>query len=185
MLQSAGKDLLRCTSSGRASELIEQADHSATRLVQILCEEFSSYQDLSTWQGNDHLPFMKRAQLFIKVVNDAGILAGKDPLQHLDALTAFSDYKVPQVLFDLGLIQYAPSLRAQLDSWTELNKNSDEEVAIRMVTIEAVEAIRTALSKIGIETNAAEIDSILWRLGTKKKEGSAPSLYHRTRTSAY
>ena len=103
---------------------------------------------------------------------------GHRPFRNIDALTAFADYKIPQVLRELGILEYSTTLAQKVDSRIELAPGSEEEVEIRAGTIIAVEDIRQATSG---NLTAADIDHYLWLAG--QRTHARP--YHRTRTIAY
>jgi hypothetical protein len=49
----------------------------------------------------------------------------------MQQLTMFADYRVPQLLRDLGVLVYSSNLAATVDSCTELLAGSEEETQIR------------------------------------------------------
>jgi len=57
-------------------------------------------------------------------------------------VTAFADYKLPQVLQHVGILQYSPSLEHKVDNGIFLEAGSPEELEIRENTIWAVELIK-------------------------------------------
>jgi len=101
----------------------------------------------------------------------------------VDNLTAFADYKLPQVLRHVGVFQYSPSLEHKVDNNILLDPGSPEEIEIRANTIWAVELIRLQLKRMGRNLRAFEIDWILWNLGQQRKFKEKP--YHRTVTIYY
>jgi hypothetical protein len=107
-------------------------------------------------------------------------------LRGLERLTAFADYKVPQVLRKEGVLVPAPALAARIDRGKELPAGSAEEVELRAATIWAVEWIARALNRqlaAGLPAvSAADVDYLLWTAG-QEKTGLPP--YHRTRTVYY
>ena len=98
-------------------------------------------------------------------------------------VTAFADYKLPQVLRHVGILQYEQALEHKVDQAIFLEAGSPEEIEIRANTIWAVELIRQELTQMGKELRAFEIDWILWNLGQQKKKKKKP--YHRTKTIFY
>jgi hypothetical protein len=101
----------------------------------------------------------------------------------MDELTAFADYKLPQVLRHLGIFGYAENLAQKVDQEVNLEPSSPEEVEIRANTIWAVELIRRELVRLGKRFRAFEIDWILWNLGQRAEFRKKP--YHRTLTIYY
>ena len=167
--------------------LAASADGSAVTLVQSVLELLPSFRDAGSWQTSDgtamQVPFYKRAQIL--AADLAGSLAGTElTIDHdLDRLTAFADYKVPQVLRQLGILHYQPDLAARIHRLERIPVNSPEEVSIRSATVQACERLVTALSTLGVKTNASALDWRLWTLGQHLAGDAEP--YHRTVTIFY
>lgn len=167
---------------GRASLLVASADNSAVHLAGILAERLSSFRDVAEYGGRK-VHFYKRAQIFAADLH--GAFGGKawGAFSDMDAITAFADYKLPQVLRHLGIFRYSPSLAQKVDDQVLLEAGSPEEVEIRANTIVAVEKIRQELRRLGREQRAFEIDWLLWNLGQDELYRAKP--YHRTVTIFY
>ncbi|MDI3340963.1 MAG: queuosine salvage family protein [Sphaerobacter sp.] len=181
ILQETGR-VLRDRYAGRFSQAIEQAGRSAVSLVRIIAEDFPSFRDVAYYDG-EPVYFYKRAQILVGDL--AGAFGGRDlgAFEDLDALTAFADYKVPQVLHHLGMLRYAPELRDRLARRALLPAGSPEEVEIRAATIWGVEALRRALAERGRPLAAYQVDWLLWNAGQSLPADALP--YHRTRTIFY
>jgi hypothetical protein len=180
-LEELGRVLLE-QYNGRASELVAGAEGSAIRLVERLARDFSSFRDQTTYQGQEVF-FYKRAQLFASDLH--GALGGKGlgSFSDMKDLTAFADYKLPQVLRHLGVFIYSPELAEKVDRMIQLDPGSAEEVEIRACTVWAVELIRQEMNCLGKEICATEIDGLLWNLGQNDRFRARP--YHRTVTTFY
>ena len=168
--------------NGRASELVAAAGGSAISLMRRLAADFSSFCDQATYQGQKVF-FYKRAQLFAADLH--GALGGKGlgSFKDIEQLTAFADYKLPQVLRHVGIFDYAASLSEKVDRMIYLEPGSEEEVEVRASTIWAVELIRKELKEKGKNLTAPEIDWTLWNLGQDDAFRAKP--YHRTVTIFY
>lgn len=171
------------------STLIEGCGGSAITLVETVVALFPSFNDVVVWTPpNDPdrpltLRFLKRAQILVSDL--AGALAGT-PLgafRDRDELTAFADYKVPQVLRRFGVLAYAPSLADRLHRRELILAGSRTEIEIRAGTIWACELIRQALAARGLTLPATAIDWLLWNAGQGLPSDSEP--YHRTLTIFY
>jgi hypothetical protein len=168
--------------AGSFAELIRQCSGSAVEVADRLAREFSSFCDETTYQGQP-VRILKRAQ--ITVVDVWGALQG-NPLVNfgdLSSLTAFADYKIPQVLRAQGILEYSEALAARVDNRQELAAGSPEEVEIRCAMIWAVEWIRQELNARGWAIEAYELDWFLWNVGQQVVPNEKP--YHRTRTIFY
>jgi len=180
-LNELGRALLE-EYNGKASELVEAAGESAIALVRMLYRRLSSFRDVAKYRGHQ-VPFYKRAQIFSADLY--GAFQGQDwgHFRDMDKLTAFADYKLPQVLRHLGILHYAPDLGDKIDQEILIEAGSPAEVEIRANTIWAVELIRQELEKMGKGLNAFEIDWILWNMGQDEAFKQKP--YHRTVTIFY
>ena len=167
---------------GNAHRLVESAGKSALRLAQLLAEKLSSFQDTSEYLGHKVF-FYKRAQIFVADLYSA--FDGKEwgSFVDMDRLTAFADYKLPQVLRHLGILRYARSLAQKVDQRIFIEAGSPEEVEIRANTIWAVELIRKELVLLGKAMRAFEVDSILWNMSQDFGIKARP--HHRTVTIFY
>lgn len=172
-----------------ATAFIDSANGSALLLVQNIVTNFPSFNDVTVWPyANTGLPgnevrFYKRAQILV------GDLAGglaRSPLadfRDLDQLTAFADYKVPQILREMGVLVYDQHLSSIVDSRTRIPAGDRMEVEIRAATIIACDMLVEALRSRGRTITAAELDWHLWSLSQSLGGESRP--YHLTETIYY
>ena len=133
-------------------------------LALLLAREFTSFADVARYRDRE-VVFLKRAQICCGDLHGAAAGADWGQLADLDQLTAFADYKVPQVLRELGIIAYAGELAELIDRRQLLPPGSEAEVEIRAATLWGVEHLRRALADRGIEHRALELDWQLWELG--------------------
>lgn len=168
--------------NGQFAEMVAASAESAVALVGLLVRHFPSFDDEAVYQG-ERVLFYKRAQ--ICVADLAGSFGGESwgRFRDLDALTAFADYKVPQVLRRLGILRYAPDLAETIDRLELISAGSAPEVEIRAATIWGVELLRVALARRGQPRTASQVDYLLWELGQTPSAEDRP--YHRTRTIYY
>ncbi len=180
-LRETGKNLLSRW-DGDAVRLVDAAAGSAVRLVGLIAGSFPSFRDQALY-GGKAVYFLKRAQIFAADLHSAfgGRLWGQ--FMDMDKLTAFADYKLPQVLRELGVLSYRPSLERRIDNRRLLESGGPEEVEIRAMTIRAVEALRNAFGRAGRTVTSPQVDNWLWRLGQNDSFRKRP--YHRCRTIFY
>lgn len=173
---------LKALYEGDFTRAIKSAGGSAPALAALIARDFPCFYDVSHYQGQ-LVPLYKRAQ--ITVVDLAGSLnfEGLGAFQDLDRLTAFADYKIPQVLRALGVLVYSPSLAARVDHQQLLEPGCSQEVEIRAGMVWAVELIRRHLALQGRCLKAYELDWFLWNLGQAPVAEEKP--YHRVRTVFY
>ncbi len=145
-------------------------------LFQIITTYFPSFEDKRTY-NNKTIYFYKLAQL---VTSD--ILQIREQKEHIKTdysnIVGCADYKIPQVLRELGILIYDEELAHLVDQKQELKENSICETEIRACMI-------TAINRIKQKTNRAaiEINDLVWSFGQHKTKDWKP--YHRTRTTSY
>jgi hypothetical protein len=181
ILSELGQLLLR-EYDGKAHRLVEASGMSAVALARLLAERLSSFRDVAGYMGHKVF-FYKRAQIFAADLYGAFDGKGWGSLMDMGKLTAFADYKLPQVLRHLGVLSYTQALAQAVDQKIPLETGGPEEVEIRANTIWAVELIRRELEQLGTELMAFEIDWILWNMGQAKEFKVRP--YHRAVTIYY
>eukprot|EP01138_Halocafeteria_seosinensis_P004949 gb/GECG01005061.1/.p1 GENE.gb/GECG01005061.1/~~gb/GECG01005061.1/.p1 ORF type:complete len:179 (+),score=19.50 gb/GECG01005061.1/:1-537(+) len=178
--------------------MIIRAKNSATALVNLITSELPGFRDEAVYHGAQVF-FYKRVQILVgdlwaafgkqQTLNTAASKVPDTGLQALvlpdiGKLTMFADYRVPQVLTSLNLIQYSTDLARRIQNREELFPGSPEEVEIRAATVQAVEKLKEVLSSAhGVSRMSVELDWWLWQTGEKSKDTFFP--HHRTLTCFY
>ncbi len=168
--------------NGNFISLIESSHHSATHLVEIILSNFPHFRDSAVHEGI-LIHFYKRAQILVGDLWGAFHNQNLGQFFDIEKLTCFADYRIPQLLRQLGILKYSEELEIKVDSKQVLLAGSVEEMAIRAQTVQAVNLIREELKKRGVELLAVEVDWILWERGEAKLKELKP--HHRTRTVFY
>lgn len=166
---------------GQFTNAVEQAHNDAIHLVQLLIEYFPSFRDVA-WYRQHEVRLYKRAQICVADLNGSFHGQSLGALQRMDELTAFADYKLPQVLRHYHILEYDLSLAERIDARELIPAGSAAEVEIRAATIWACELLRRALQNRGITITASEVDQLLWYIG---QQSTSMRPYHRTRTVFY
>ncbi|MBV9691776.1 MAG: queuosine salvage family protein [Ktedonobacteraceae bacterium] len=166
---------------GQFAQAVEKVRGSAVQLALLLADDFPSFRDRACYR-NCEVHFLKRAQICVADLH--GSFQGKQwgAFTDLAQLTAFADYKLPQVLRYYGVLAYDPTLAERIDRQEPLQPGSEEEIEIRAATVWACELLRRALLQRGRVMNAIQIDQKLWLWG---QNSTAMRPYHRTRTIYY
>ncbi|MGQ9485017.1 MAG: queuosine 5'-phosphate N-glycosylase/hydrolase [Desulfosoma sp.] len=181
-LQEAGRVLMEKW-GGDVMNLIRWADGSACRLAARLAQDFSSFRDQCSLDAQP-VYFWKRAQIFAADLHGAFEGQGPGRFVDVDRLTAFADYKLPQVLRELEILAYHRDLEERIDARSVLSSGSREEIEIRAVTIVAVEKLKKAFHEVGSShVRSVHVDHWLWSLGQMAPFRRRP--YHRCRTIFY
>ncbi len=175
---------------GLAMNMVKSAKNSAQELVRLLLQYIPGFRDTSIYNGRlVHL--YKRVQI---LVGDIWAAYGRQTIAgetgrnvfcftDISDLTMFADYRVPQLLRELGIMKYSDSLAAKIDSHEEIPCGAREEVEIRACTVIAVDRLQRALAQKGIPLLAIEVDWLLWQRGEATKDQIRP--HHRTLTIYY
>ena len=126
--------------------------------------------------------FLKRAQICVADIYGSFSGKGWGAFSDFDRLTAFADYKLPQVLRHFNVLEYDPTLAERIDNQELLEPGSEEEVELRAATIWSCELLRREMAVRNRPMSAAAIDQRLWLLGQHTLELRP---YHRVRTIYY
>lgn len=167
------------------AEAILGWEDGATELIRSLILHVPNFNDVHRFQGEE-IRFYKRAQVTAKMIHgvleESAIHAG---FSDLGDLTAFADYRVPQILREKRILSYDPMLAERVDDQEEVEAGSHEELAIRACTIWAVEYLRQELEGLhpGQKVKASDVDGFLWLEARRLKDAMRP--HHRTRTIYY
>lgn len=166
--------------SGRPELLIAAADKSALRMVELVLKAFPSFRDEASYKG-EQVAFYKRAQILAGDLYACFAGRSYGEFHDIARLTAFADYKLPQILRAAGVMRYSPDLAAKVDNEEWIEAGAPEEVEIRAATIISVELLRDALARKGRRLLSLELDWLLWHASQNRE--MAP--HHRTLTTFY
>jgi hypothetical protein len=188
---------------GQAINLVRAAKGSAVRLVTLVLRYLPGFRDTSIYRGNlVHL--YKRAQILVgdlwaaygrPVGQEEGGLESESSegrslegkhlfcFRDIGELTMFADYRVPQILRAMKILEYSSSLAQKVDNMVEIVSASEEEVELRAATVIAVDMLQKKLEGRGVNVLVIELDWLLWQIGERTKDTLAP--HHRTLTIYY
>ena len=193
-LREAGRVL--CSRYGSSVvNLIHSCEHSALRLVEKIVSEISSFKDEGVFQAQ-RVSFYKRAQIFVADLWACFEGQGLGRFDDINELTMFADYRVPQCLQYLGVIQYSEEFAKRIKNEEIISSGSTEEMEIRGCSIHAVECLRESIqyelkndiksTRTDInELNSIIIDFYLWDFATLNFDQMMQFPEHRTRTHFY
>lgn len=102
---------------GLAANIIKRANHSACKVVSLITSHFPGFRDASVYKGK-LVHFYKRAQIFVADIWGA-YNKPTDPahpyfFQDIDRVTMFADYRIPQILFHVKVMQYSEDLTRRI-----------------------------------------------------------------------
>ena len=135
---------------------------------------------LNQARENDvNIYFYKRAQLLV-----SDILHVRKLLENVNVdysnLLGCADYKIPQVMRCLGMLEFNEILISKVDSLTEIPYGDEMEVEIRANNLVVIDYI---YNKLNGKVSRMDINDYIWLLGQDKSKMVKP--YHRTKTIYY
>lgn len=179
--------VLRRQWNGSAAALVAAAGGDAARLARMVAEAWPSFRDVAPIPGaggaRPEARFYKRAQILVSDLWNAGGGEKWGRFDNMEVLTAFADYRLPQILRAWDVLRYAPDLADRVDGEEALEPGSREELEIRAASIWAVEWLREALARRGRRLWSIQVDWILWAASHGDDTRLKP--HHRTRTIWY
>ena len=168
---------------GSVEALLAVTGSSATGLVRYLTSRVPNFNDI-VGKSPREVSFYKRAQLAASMIHRILVENRRGGFADIGILTAFADYRVPQILRELGILVYDHELAETIDGERDLPPESMGEVCIRAATVWGVEYLRQELEeRFGSPITAAQVDFFLWLKARELKDSMRP--HHRTRTIAY
>jgi len=167
---------------GSFVNLIERCNGDAIKLIDLLVKEFPSFRDEATYK-NKKIGFYKRAQILVGDLYCCFNNKKWGGLKNLEKITAFPDYRIPQILRGFGVLEYDEKLANKVDNRRLLKSQSEEEVEIRANTIWAVEFLKQELKARRMNFKSIEIDWHLWNW--VKTIDIKLGQYHLTKTIFY
>ncbi len=165
---------------GDSRLFVEASKHSARNFIDRVSRELYSFND-TFYYKKTKVFFLMRAQML--AVNMIGAFEGRGygKFRDTDYLTALADYKLPQTLVDMGILEYSDVLKGKLKRKRLIVQGSPEEIEIRSGTICAVESITDALRKKKRRAHAYEVDRLLWH----RAHAREPKLPHHLTVSDF
>lgn len=178
-------EVLLTNFDGSATQLLTRANINAGNLVELVFRFFPGFRDEVDLDDNQ-ITFLKRAQIFVGDIN-ASLKLG---LKGMEKLTTFADYRVPQILRHFDIMEYSPALAAVVDSETEIQKDSTDEISIRAGTVTAVEELVTFLNSRNTSSDnegftSVNVDWYLWQVGERMHQEGRMKPFHRVKTHFY
>lgn len=150
---------------------------SDIELFEVIVNNFKAFKDERTYNGKT-IYFYKLAQLLT-----SDVLHIREYLENIKVdysnLIGCADYKIPQTLRALGIIEYNYELSNIVDAKHELEISSKYEVEIRASQIVVIDYIKSKLKNV----NSIDINDYLFTYSKKVKNIASP--YHLCRNTNY
>ena len=147
-------------------------------LFEIIISHFPNFKDERTY-NNKTIYFYKLAQLLT-----SDILHIREIKENIKVdyshLVGCADYKIPQVMRGMGMLNYSDKLSNIIDNKKEIEVNSEYEVEIRANMLVVIDLIKKKLEN---RVCAIDINDYIWSQGKNKNIKLKP--YHLTRCINY
>ncbi|GAD95248.1 hypothetical protein AOR_1_390144 [Paecilomyces variotii No. 5] len=162
-LREAGK-VLSEKFDGSFVNCLYDANHSAASLVNLLADNFSCFRDQWTFEGHK-VRLYKRAQILVADLWACFEGQGYGEFHDIDKITMFADYRIPQMLYQLGCLVYSPPLESHIRQLKPIPSGSNWEIELRGTSIWCVELIRQEIMRKHPETRVRTTESIAEKEG--------------------
>lgn len=147
-------------------------------LLNFIINNFGYFNDECDYK-NERIYFYKRAQLITSdILHVRKIVEGIDV--DYSHLMGCADYKIPQVMRCLGMLDFNSELADVVDNYREISYGSEMEIEIRANNLVVINYI---YEKMNCKVSRMDINDYIWLLGQDKSKMIKP--YHRTRTIYY
>lgn len=147
-------------------------------IFNIIIEFFMSFHDVRMY-NHKIIHFYKLAQLLVSDILHVRAIKEGSNVDYTN-LTGCADYKIPQVLESLGILEYDQELSSLLQDKVEIKENSNYEIEIRASMIVVINYIYERIDK---KIPRIDINDFIWSKGQDKSKTYKP--YHLTRTTSY
>ncbi len=152
--------------------------NSDIEIFNTIIENFPCFDDIRTYK-NKTIYFYKLAQL---LTSDILYVIERKEQKNVDYsnLLGCADYKIPQVMQDLGILEYNKELENKIINKIEIPENSEYEVEIRASMLIVINYIH---EKMRGKIDRMDINNFIWNRSQDKTKKTKP--YHLTRTTSY
>ena len=147
-------------------------------LLEYIVNNLSYYNDECMYDKK-MVYFYKRAQLLVSDILHVRKLIEKKDVVYKN-LIGCADYKIPQVMRSLGILEYNQELSSLVDNKIPLEYGSKMEVEIRASDLVVLDYIA---NKLDNKVARMDVNDYIWLLGQDKNMKMKP--YHRTLTIYY
>ncbi len=167
--------------NGNFANLLKLANGSAVELTNLVASNFPDFCDIATFHGEE-VPILKRAQILAADIWGAFKGEGFGKFNDLHKITIFADYKLPQFLRAMGVMEYSPELAQKVDNYVLIEYGSNMEIEIRALTIQTVEELRILCNNT---YSAIQLDWWIWHASFSDKYKELQQPHHLTRSVFY
>jgi hypothetical protein len=166
------------------TNFLKSCEFDCVKVVTGIIAGVSTFRDETIYKGRQIFIYKRAQILSADLFYMCRELHKPKTMTNAEALTMFADYRVPQILLDLGIMEYDQNLEKRILEKEEITPNSLEEIELRANTIISVEMIKNAINEEqGKKIYSLEVDYVLWNVGEERRKELKP--HHRTLTIFY
>ena len=151
-------------------------------LIERLIEEFPRFDDSSQFKGSN-VKFYKLAQLAFWVIHAEHSRSNYFKIEDMNSMTAFADYIIPVALNLKKITTYTPQLDQKIKSGELIERDSDEEIEIRIASIYTTALLTESINEKRPDDKAIIIPQLDYRLWKNYHATHYP--HHLTYTTMY
>ena len=151
-------------------------------LIERLIEEFPRFDDSSQFKGSN-VKFYKLAQLAFWVIHAELSESHYFKIDDMNSMTAFADYIIPVALNLKKITTYTPQLDQKIKSGELIERDSNEEIEIRIASIYTTALLTESINEKRPEGKAIIIPQLDYRLWKNYHATHYP--HHLTYTTMY
>lgn len=163
--------------NGNFYEFIKDINNDE-ELFKIIINYFRNFKDERTYKGKK-VYLYKLAQLLTSDILHMRELKENMKVDY-SHLIGCADYKMPQVMRGLGILEYNQELSNMVDNKIQIEENSKYEIEIRANMLVVIDLIKKKLEN---KIHAININDYIWRQARNKNVQLKP--YHLTRNINY
>lgn len=149
-----------------------------TELFEVIVNYFQNFKDERVY-NNKTIYMYKLAQLLTSDILHMRELKENIKVDY-SHLVGCADYKIPQVMRGLGILEYSDELAYIIDNRKEIEVNSKYEVEIRANMLVVIHSIKEKLKN---KVCSIDVNDYIWSQGRNKDIQLKP--YHLTRNTNY
>lgn len=145
--------------------LCEESDFDVIKMINLLVEELSYFQDQGVIDGLK-IDYLKKAQLLASDIDHClRIFKNSKQMNGVEHLIGCADYKLPQVLHSLGILEYSPELSSKIRSKHVFHSDGIEENELRCAVLVCIDLIFQQVNQKKPFWTKMEINDHLWLMG--------------------
>lgn len=160
---------------GQALKFLEAQGFSAPKIAEAVTCDLASFRD-GAWYKGRWVWLLKRAQILASDLAQLSSVYPEFVIQDTEQLTAFADYRLPQLLRHYNVFTYSADFSRLVDHQRIVPAGSEAEIEVRAATIGACDLLAAELPGY----TSAQVDLGLWLLSQDMRGQAGLKPHHHT-----